>query len=102
MTLISDLSEECLLEQLIEECGELVQASAKRLRILRGESPTPVTEEVNKDALAEEIADVMLCMDVYKGKALCEKKIRTIYTEKLKRWTERLNSVGNESAGPEV
>ena len=33
------LSEEALLEQLVEECGELVQAAAKRLRIYRGEKP---------------------------------------------------------------
>lgn len=96
--LITDLSEECLLEQLIEECGELVQAAAKRLRILRGQSPTPVTLEDNMEDLTEEIADVSLCIDAYKGKAVCEKNVCLIYLQKAKRWTDRLNVCdGNEN-----
>ena len=34
---ILDMSEESLLEQMIEESAELIQAAAKRLRIIRGE-----------------------------------------------------------------
>jgi len=63
-----DLSEEALLEQLIEESGELVQACAKRLRILRGENFTPVTLEDNANSLLEECNDIYLCLNVLSGK----------------------------------
>lgn len=86
----TDMSEEALLEQLIEESGELIQAAAKRLRILRGESPTPVTLEKNMDALIEELADVECCTFAYETKLKLRHNITTRYYEKMNRWTERL------------
>lgn len=62
------LSEEAVLEQLIEEAGELVQASAKRLRILRGENWTPISPEGNMEDIREELAGVSLLIDVYRAK----------------------------------
>ena len=85
----SDLSEEALLEQLIEGCGELTKACAKRLRIIRGENFTPVTPEENERNLEEECNDVYLCIDV-----LSEKKHllnHGIYIEKKQRWITRIN-----------
>lgn len=83
-------SEETLLEQLIEEAGELVQAAAKRLRIKRGESPTPVTIEQNKEDLIEELADVSLCARAVMNKLHINSKVMLIQDEKEDRWTERL------------
>lgn len=84
-------SEEALLEQLIEESGELIQACAKRLRILRKESPTPVTIEKNKESLIEELADVSLCARAVIHKLHINSKVMIIQDEKEDRWTERLH-----------
>lgn len=83
-----EMSEESLLEQLIEECGELIQAGAKRLRILRGENPTPVTKDENLANLREEINDVSLCIDVLDWKFPV--LFSTEKAKKYERWCERL------------
>lgn len=87
-----EMSEEALLEQLIEESGELIQAAAKRLRILRGESPTPVTLEKNMDAIIEEMADVTCCTSVYEEKMHLRHRISQSYFSKMERWNLRLNN----------
>ena len=52
-------------EMLAEECSELAHAALKMARILRGENPTPKTEEEMERKLLEEATDVELClMDV--------------------------------------
>jgi hypothetical protein len=52
-------------EMLAEECSELAHAALKMARILRGENPTPKTEEEMEQKLLEEATDVELClMDV--------------------------------------
>ena len=90
-----EMSEEALLEQMVEECGELVQAAAKRLRILRGESPTPVTLQENDEALKEEMADVRLCTSIYLEKRSLEsyeyaEDVYSLLGRKKARWEERL------------
>ena len=50
-------------EQLAEECAELGQASLKMARIIRSENPTPVTATEAQDAIIEEAADVLICID---------------------------------------
>lgn len=52
---------EYLLRQLSEECGELVQASLKLIRVWNKE--TPASEEECRQKLVEELADVelMIC-----------------------------------------
>ena len=85
------LSEEALLEQLLEECGELTQAAAKRLRILRGENWTPCSADANFDNVREELADVGLCMDVYRAKAGIEAtEFFGMKESKCARWMHRL------------
>ena len=49
-------------EQLAEEAVELAFAALKMARILRGENPTPRTEEEVRGDLFEEAADVELCL----------------------------------------
>lgn len=89
---IIEMSEEAILEQVIEEAGELVQAAAKRLRILRGESPTPVTLKDNFGNLIEEMADVRLCIDVTTEKLMARQEVSEMYREKEERWENRLKN----------
>ena len=48
-------------ESLAEECIELAQAAQKMARVIRGENPTPVTEEEADDMVREEFTDVISC-----------------------------------------
>ena len=61
------IGDAAMLEQLAEECAELGaelgKASLKMARIIRGENPTPVTETEALNAILEETADVLNCMD---------------------------------------
>ena len=50
-----------LLDQLAEEASELTKAALKLSRILRGENPTPVTEQEAINDLIEEYSDVIQC-----------------------------------------
>lgn len=85
------LSEEALLEQLLEECGELVQAASKRLRILRGENWTPCSADANSDNVREELSDVGLCIDVYRVKAgIDPTEFYSMKESKCARWIHRL------------
>lgn len=84
-----------ILEQLIEELGELVQASAKHLRIMRGVNPTPITHSENTENIQEEIADVQICIDLTIQSLRCDsvktqKEIEFIKQQKLSRWLDRL------------
>ena len=84
------LSEQALLEQVCEECGELVQVAAKRLRILRGENYTPVTAQANYENLCEEMADVLGCILCLEEKYKNAKQVRAVLGSKLNRWADRL------------
>lgn len=94
---IRDMSEAARLEQLAEEARELTAAASGKLgaasqklaRILRNESPTPVTEAEARDHLHEEIADVLVCIYECVTPADME-DINKRCVEKLARWKERL------------
>lgn len=58
---IRDLSIDERTVQLIEECGECIQAAAKLIRAMHGWS-TPVKPIEAREHLIEEIADVSVCM----------------------------------------
>ena len=83
---------EATLEQCAEECSELSQACLKMARKLRGDNPTPKTmEEINND-LHEEIADVLVCIDVlYNAGVLSAEHIHSIVKIKSDRWLQRLD-----------
>lgn len=66
-TIIQEIGQPAMLEQLAEECCELGQAALKMARVLRGENPTSKTEMQCLDALTEEIADVELCISRLAG-----------------------------------
>ena len=89
------IGREAVLEQLIEECGELVQAAAKQLCIFRGVNYTPVKLSENSSNLLEESADLELCQKLLKisfsaNTERTEKRTEKIKAAKLARWLERL------------
>lgn len=76
--LIEKIGEPATLELLAEECIELAHACLKLARVMRGENPTPKTEEECKAKVIEEVADVSICMEEldtpWLSQALIEKK----------------------------
>lgn len=91
---IRDIDEALRLEQFAEECAEGSHAALKLVRALKGGNPTPVTEKAAREALREEIADVLVC--IY---ALVDRKDMTDINErciaKKARWEGRLNGTSN-------
>ena len=91
--IIDSIGLPAVLEQLAEECAELAQASLKYARLLRGDNPTPKTKEQCIDDLTEEIADVLLCINIlYYSEIIDEYHIVDIMNSKLARWKERLEA----------
>lgn len=94
------LSISAMLKQLAEEASELAQAALKYDRALETKvakkyiSPTPKSSREAMDNLVEEIADVALCLMVVGIRGLPDK----IMLEKAKRWRDRLEQYGTETA----
>lgn len=86
------LSKAAVLEQLAEEAAELSQAALKYARILRGENPTPVTEQEAVANLREEYADVQVCASVIGANygLIHPEIIDTLRLSKMRRWLDRL------------
>ena len=86
-----------VLEQLAEECSELAQASLKYARLLRGENPTPKTEQECLEALTEEMADVELCNSLLMGGDYVDfDAVMELIEVKDKRWHERIQEAHHE------
>ena len=86
-----------MLEQLAEECAELAQASLKYARLLRGDNPTPKTEQECLEALTEEIADVELCISILMGSDYVDfDAIMKLIETKERRWHDRIREAQNE------
>ena len=95
MNIIKEIGMPAVLEQLGEECCELGQAALKLARKYRDENPTPKTESECLDNLAEEIADVMLCIDLLvedldMGEIITHGSIESIQLMKYLRWSGRI------------
>lgn len=89
MEVIKFLGKEELLNQLEEECAELIQAASKVKRARKG--LTPVTEEKALAMLAEEMADVqLLLLMVGHEEKISDDKLTEIISRKAVRWHERL------------
>jgi len=96
--IIDSIGLPAVLEQLAEECSELAQASLKYARLLRGENPTPKTEQECLESLTEEIADVDLCISELMMEGLVDSnKVIDIIDQKDKRWHERLREAYHET-----
>lgn len=78
-----------MLEMLAEECNELGHASLKYARALRGENPTPKSFNECAEALAEEVADVLLVVEQLTGTVQLH-NVDEIMDRKLERWKERM------------
>lgn len=95
--IINSIGLPAMLEQLAEECSELAQASLKYARLLRGENPTPKTEQECLEALTEEMADVTLCTSTITNAGVTDyDAVISIATDKLARWRERIREAHHE------
>lgn len=79
--------EEVLL-QLAEEASELSHAALKMRRVLDGINPTPVGFQEARKNLIEEIADVLLCMEI--ASIAPQDQLSRIKRDKKSRWLLRL------------
>lgn len=80
-----------MLAGLAEECTELAKEALKLRRAIDQSNPTPVTEDEARQKFTEEIADVLLYLDVIGYNKDSVKYIKDI---KKSRWEDRL--VGGE------
>lgn len=80
-------------EGLAEECMELGHACLKLARIFRGENPTPADLVEVGEKIYEEVADVMLCMNVI---GFEKENVHARQRRKLDRWYQRLRAKGEE------
>lgn len=79
-----------VLEQCAEECTELAKVNLKMARKLRGENPTPKTMDKINQELIEEIADVLVCIDILLDEVVSRDDVTSVMLEKRFRWNERL------------
>ena len=82
------------MQQLAEEAAELAQAALKFNRMMGCGCYTPVNPKDARDAVIEETADVLLCLEAAfphrPGNMGFYSNLARIYQEKAKRWAERL------------
>lgn len=94
MTYLFDkIGEAAMLEQTAEECSELAQACLKMARKLRGENPTPKSTKEIADNLAEEVADVLICLEELKNRSYDADVTDEWITKKADRIKERFKEV---------
>lgn len=90
----TQVSPDEMLVILAEELLELAHAVMKTRRVLFGDelkNPTPITEDEVAKMMAEELADVALCMRVLQLTAH-----PAVVLEKCIRWLERLSEADGE------
>lgn len=88
-----NVSELSRLEQLGEECAELVADILKYLRKFTDDNPTPKSEQEILANIKEEIMDIQLCIDMVDSKLIDY----DIYNRKLNRWAKRIGYGKSES-----
>lgn len=86
------IDEDTALQQLAEECAELSQASLKLIRAKRTFNPTSVSEEDARMNLLEEMADVLLSMEVTSLLLNNIEQIHSTMEKKSFRWLDRLRN----------
>lgn len=84
------IPQEELLAGLAEEATEMAQAALKCRRAMTQKNPTPVKVPEAAQALVEEIADVLLYLDLL-GVGLSD--VAGIMDRKLARWVQRLEAM---------
>lgn len=96
----SKLSNEEPLCQLAEEAAELAQAALKLRRVITGTNPTPVSADVAKHALNEEIVDIAVATEAWFESEISgidgvetndiTSTLGTFADVKIARWAQRL------------
>ena len=95
--IIDSIGLPAVLEQLAEECAERAQASLKYARLLRGDNPTPKTEQECLEAVTEEMADVELCNSLLMGGDYVDfDAVMELIEVKDKRWHDRIREAYHE------
>lgn len=83
------LGTEEILNQLTEECGELIQAAQKVRRAMAGTTHIRVPESLI--SLQEETADALLCIDCLEAAGIIDAEcVKKIMDHKNKRWYARV------------
>lgn len=91
MDVISQIGMAAALEQCGEESAELAQACLKMARKIRGENPTPKTIDELSSNLVDEIADVLVCVDILlDNDVVSNQDVMHRMLDKHIRWTTRL------------
>ena len=91
MNIITEIGLPATLEQCAEECNELAQSCLKMARKLRGDNPTPKTIDEIVIELAEEIADVEVCIEeILHAEVVSENDISEVKNSKRERWRKRI------------
>lgn len=76
--------------QCTEECGELIQALSKYQRILQGDK-TCQTDMIHAEyMIAEEMADIEICIEQLKYLLVNSRQIEQIKVEKVQRTEQRI------------
>lgn len=96
-----NLSEEDIFCQLAEEAAEVSQAALKLRRAITMTNPTPIDAETAKNKLLEEIADVVITLDVMMRDADWN-VIWAFSVRKLDRWVERLKGTANTNCAADT
>ena len=84
--------------QIAEEAAELSAAAAKYVRVLRGINPSPVSCTKSCEKTAEEIADVLVALNVFGAiridsanlRITVDSRILETMREKTARWAARI------------
>lgn len=81
--------------QLAEESTELAHAALKLRRTLTSSNPTPVTYDQALEMMAEELADIFVCVDALRYKLPGVKQVillreNATMLDKAARWVQRL------------
>lgn len=96
----SYLRDDEILAQMAEEAAELSQACLKLRRAIRQDNPTPVPQENAINDLAEEWADVALCMSLLGKKYIPDPElVQRSISYKAQRWADRLQGISPPASG---
>lgn len=79
--------------QCTEELSELIQALSKYRRVEQNDKTCMLTKEDTECMVAEEIADVEICLEQIKYLLCNKEQVERIKKQKIKRTQERLKGI---------
>lgn len=94
--IIERIGTAAMLEQTAEEAAELAQACLKAARCKRGENPVYKTRAQIQSDLAEEIADVIICIrELFSQDKYLDYLVNKMQGEKIERTVKRIREEEN-------